>query len=305
MVERCAVCGVLLRPSLRPPRATCERGTCAREYRRRIQALPGNRACVICGRWIGSGLSGDTCGEEYCREGVESREERAGRERRRRETREEVSRKVEAERRPSLPPEALTAVLPAHDRPLGPLDPVRRTLFAERLAGVMEDAAADPDGPTGDPPVPERATTPAETLARAACTSCRGHCCRHGDLHAFLRPATLRRHLKLHPEQTPAQALELYLSHIPEVSTAGSCIYHGRQGCALPRAMRSDVCNRYLCDDLERLETVAAGKKDVPPILAVGFDEDRLVRVSLMEGDRVTTLSEGSAARAPGTEGSR
>jgi len=299
MVERCAVCGVLLRPSSRPPRATCERGACAREYRRRIHSVPGNRACVICGRWIGSGSAGDTCGEEYCREGVELREARACRERDRRETREAVSRKIEADLRPSEAPNALTAVLPAQDRPLLPQDPVRRTLFAERLAGVMEDAAADQDGPTGDPPVPELPATAAETLTRAACMSCRGHCCRHGDLHAFIRPATLRRHLKLHPEQTPAQALQVYLSHIPSEATAGSCIYHGRRGCALPRAMRSDVCNRYLCEDLERLQSVVAPGKAIPPILAVGFDEDRLVRVSLLQGDAVRILSEGSPAPLP------
>ena len=293
MVERCAVCGVLLRPSSRPPRATCERGACAREYRRRIHSLPGNKACVICGRWIGSGSAGDTCGEEYCREGVDAREDRARRQQERREIREAVSRKIEADLRQSLPPNALTAALPAHDRPLQPQDPVRRTLFAERLAGVMEDAAADPDGPTGDPPVLEFPATAAETLTRAACTSCRGLCCKHGDLHAFIRPATLRRHLKLHPEQTPAQALQDYLSHLPAEATAGSCVYHGRQGCALPRAMRSDVCNRYLCDDLERLQGSVAVGKAVPPILAVGFDEDRLVRVSLMQGDLVRTLSEG------------
>ncbi len=57
--------------------------------------------------------------------------------------------------------------------------------------------------------------------------------------------------------------------------------------------MRSDVCNRYLCEDLERLQSVVAEGKTVPPILAVGFDDDRLVRVSLMQGDAVRTLSEG------------
>src|SRR5260221_8213079 len=112
MVERCSVCGVLLRPSSRPPRATCERGACAREYRRRIPSLPGNKACVSCGRWIGSGIAGDTCGEEYCREGVDAREARARREQERRETREAVSRKIDADLRQSqvLPPKALMAV---------------------------------------------------------------------------------------------------------------------------------------------------------------------------------------------------
>ena len=135
MVERCAVCGVLLRPSTRPSRATCERGACTQEYRRRIRMLPGDRGCPICGRWIGSGGAGATCGEEYCREGLEARIARGRREQDRREAKDATARKVEAELQGSrsVPPDALTAILPAHNRPLLSQDPARRTLFAARL----------------------------------------------------------------------------------------------------------------------------------------------------------------------------
>jgi hypothetical protein len=298
MVERCAICGVLLRSSSRPRKATCERGACAHEYRRRIWAEPGARACLVCGRRIVAGIAGDTCGEVYCREELDSRLYRVRRELERREAKEAAARRVEAQLQQSCeaPSDAVTAVLPAHDRSLGPQDPARRTLFAERLAGVMDDATADPEGPTGDPPHPEDPVTPADILARSACASCRGLCCKHGEQHAFLRPATLRRTLKLHPEQTPAQALDMYLSYIPAESTAGSCIYHGCRGCTLPRALRSDVCNRFICDDLDRLQKVVVAGERVPPIVAVGFDEDRLVRVSLIQGDRVQTVIEAPPA---------
>ena len=162
---------------------------------------------------------------------------------------------------------------------------------------AFEFPAADPNGPTGDAASPEPPASAVEALERAACASCRGLCCRHGEPHAFLRPATVRRTLKLHPGWTAAQALEAYLSFIPAESTAGSCIYHGSRGCALPRAMRSDVCNRYLCDDLERLQKAAADAAVLPPVLAVGFDEDRLVRVSLIEGDAVRTLPDPPRAK--------
>ena len=293
MVERCAVCGVLLRPGSLPRKATCERGACAREYRRRIESTPGARACPVCGRAAVEG--GETCGEDYCRSEAESRRDRRRAEQERLAAKEAAAGRVERELRASgaIPPEARPAVLPATDRPIVPQDPSRRTLFAERLAEVMADAAADPDGPTGDPPWPEAPSSPADALARAACASCRGLCCKHGEPHAFLRPATLRRYLRQNPGQTPAQALQAYLDLIPAESTAGSCIYHGRQGCTLPRGMRSDVCNRYLCDDLERLQKAG----DAPPVLAVGFEEDRLIRVSLLGPDGSTTLSE-----APGTK---
>src|SRR5579862_7487974 len=244
MVERCEVCGVLLRPSSRPHKATCERGACAKEYRRRIESVPGARVCPVCGRRAGGGDG--TCGDEYCRGEVASRRERTRAEEERRAAREASAREIERGLRGSgaVLEGARVAVLPATDRPMVPQDPARRTLFAERLSEIVDDAAADPDGPTGDPAWPEAPSSPADALSRAACASCRGLCCRHGEPHAFLRPATLRRYFRQHPEETPAQALRAYLNFIPAESASGSCIYHGRQGCALPRAMRSDVCNR-------------------------------------------------------------
>src|SRR5579862_7853474 len=285
MVDRCAICGVLLRPSSRPPKDICERGTCAREFRRRLRAEPGARACPVCGRQIDPDIAGNSCGEDYCREELGSRLHRARQEQERTESKEASARRVEIRLRESraVPGDGLTAILPADDRPILPQDPARRTLFAERLSGLMEDAAADPDGPTGDPPYPEASANAGDTLARAACASCRGLCCKHGELHAFMRPATLRRYLKLHPAQTPERALATYLSYIPAESAAGSCIYHGRQGCTLPRAMRSDVCNRFFCDDLERLQKSVGAGETPPPIVAVGFDGERLVRVSILE----------------------
>jgi hypothetical protein len=160
----------------------------------------------------------------------------------------------------------------------------------------MDEASADPDGSTGDPPYAEAPASPGDALARAACASCRGLCCKHGEPHAFLYSSTLRRYLKLHPDQSPAQALETYLDHIPAESTAGSCIYHGRQGCTLPRALRSDTCNRFICDDLERLQKAVVAGTVIPPVVAVGFEGDRLVRVSLIQTDGVRTLSEAPPA---------
>ncbi|HLY12485.1 MAG TPA: hypothetical protein VKW04_24490 [Planctomycetota bacterium] len=293
MVDRCEICRVLLRPSTRPRTATCERGACGREYRRRIESTPGGRACPVCGRRLEAGE--ETCGDPYCRDEIESRRNRTRLEEERLAARESAVREVQAGLRTSrsIPVDAVVAVLPASDRPLVPQEAARRAQFAERLSGLMEDAAADGDGPTGDAPSSEGPANAAEALARAACASCQGLCCRHGEHHAFLRPATLRRYLRRHPDVTPAQALDTYLSYLPAHSIAGSCLYHGRQGCTLPRELRSDVCNRYLCDDLERLQTAAARRGGSSPTLAFGFDHDRLVRVSLLEGGAVRPIAEG------------
>jgi len=278
MVERCAVCGLLLNPTARPRKPTCERPACGQGYRRRLDA-EGARGCGVCGRRC----EGDSCGDDYCRGELDERRLRVVREAERRDRREAALRDAAS----VTPPGAVAVVLPASDRPVEAGHPARRTLFAEKLAGLMEDAAGDPEGPTGDP-VPAAAST----LVRAACTSCRGWCCRHGEDHAFLRPATLRRYLKAHPELTPARALEEYLGRLPGESIAGSCLYHGAQGCTLPREMRSDVCNRYHCEELERLTVDVSAAQDRQQFVAVGFDRDRLVRVSLIDRDGVRTISE-------------
>ena len=52
-----------------------------------------------------------------------------------------------------------------------------------------------------------------------------------------------------------------YLSRIPDVAHQDSCIFHGADGCALPRELRSDVCNNFECNGLLSIrETVLEEK---------------------------------------------
>jgi len=250
------------------------------EYRRRVV-----RGCPICGREA----AGETCGHAYCTGELEARRRRVRDERERQERREAQARTLDQalRLRPDVPASAVLAILPATDRPVVRQDRSRRTLFSEKLSDVLETAAADPEGPTGDAVVAEPAAAGEAGLIAAACASCRGFCCRLGEDHAFLRPATLRRFLRANPALTPAQAKEEYLRRLPEEIIAGGCVYQGRDGCALPRAMRSDVCNRYHCEDLEALRKSAGPA----PVLVIGFDHDRFVRASLI-GDGVRTLAE-------------
>lgn len=280
MAQRCAICSALLRPAALPPRATCERGACQQEYRRRIA-----HGCPICGREC----AGESCGHEYCAAELEQRRRRLVEERERQERKAAQARALDQElrRRPDVPASAVLAILPATDRPVQRQDPTRRTLFSERLTDLMETAIADPEGPTGDTVEPDLPPTGDARLIASACASCRGSCCRHGEDHAFLRPATLRRFLKAHPGLTPAKAKEEYLRRLPAESIAGGCVFQGREGCTLPRSMRSDVCNRYHCEDLETLRKSTGAA----PVLVIGFDEDRYVRASLI-GDGVRTIAE-------------
>ena len=91
----------------------------------------------------------------------------------------------------------------------------------------------------------------------ASCATCRGECCTAGGTHAFLKEDSLLRvRAQLADEGTPmtAESLEtLYASHLPARHYRGSCVFHTTAACALPRSLRSNLCNRYLCGGLTQL----------------------------------------------------
>ncbi|MEY4750592.1 MAG: hypothetical protein RIQ60_2806 [Pseudomonadota bacterium] len=45
-----------------------------------------------------------------------------------------------------------------------------------------------------------------------------------------------------------------YLSFLPEFSQEGGCIYQRADGCALPRGLRGDTCNSYVCDSFRAVQ---------------------------------------------------
>lgn len=102
---------------------------------------------------------------------------------------------------------------------------------AEPPAIAAEDGAAVPE--------PE---------LQALCAACQGHCCSTGVYrNAFIDLATMAKSHAEMPEATDRDLVRAYLGRIPTEHVAGSCIYHGPEGCNLPRAMRSDTCNRFKC----------------------------------------------------------
>ncbi|CAA0081828.1 Uncharacterised protein [BD1-7 clade bacterium] len=88
-------------------------------------------------------------------------------------------------------------------------------------------------------------------VSDSCCSYCKGGCCVLGKDHAYLLPITLFRYLRDHPDETPQALLQRYLDLRPEVVMADSCINHTPQGCALPRELRSEICNGYYCDSLK------------------------------------------------------
>jgi hypothetical protein len=81
-------------------------------------------------------------------------------------------------------------------------------------------------------------------VARAACSLCKGWCCRNGEDNAFLDETTMASVRCARSALNVRAVLRLYVERVPEVGYEDSCIFHGKQGCTLDRSLRSDVCNR-------------------------------------------------------------
>jgi len=80
------------------------------------------------------------------------------------------------------------------------------------------------------------------------CGICRGGCCMEGGDYAYVSSVMLRRQLDADPELTSDELLARYIGCIPDLAIEGGCINQGETGCGLPRGMRSDVCNHFLCE---------------------------------------------------------
>ncbi|MCC6785183.1 MAG: hypothetical protein IT457_20200 [Planctomycetes bacterium] len=177
----------------------------------------------------------------------------------------------------------LIGVLPANELGVEAVAPDRIELFLERLRGIVVAArsvpvaAASPATEPGEPPL---------ALQRAACGLCRGRCCRSGGNHAYLDEASLARILAAEPSRTEEELFAQYRSFAPSHAYVGACLFQAEDGCALPRELRSDTCNRHLCGELRTLhaEWLASDARE----LGLGAAADGVLV-------RTTTLSLPSA----------
>lgn len=166
---------------------------------------------------------------------------------------------------------------------------VRRAQLAH-LARLAAEVTADPRPPEGAPAPPDGSTP----LAGSLCAFCGGRCCRYGaGTHGFVTAELLRRWLARHPGRSAADAAAAYAEHLPRWHVARSCCHHGRDGCTLPAAMRSDICNRYACDTLRDLQDHAA----TPAVLVAMQRDDTLGAVALLQPGGARRLPKPRAAR--------
>lgn len=86
-----------------------------------------------------------------------------------------------------------------------------------------------------------------------ACASCRGHCCLTGGDHAYLDSTDVERFWATRPKASAASIVRAYVAALPERTYSGSCVFHATGGCTLPREMRGNLCNVFLCDGTREL----------------------------------------------------
>lgn len=258
--SNCIICGVTLSVHERARGLTCAQPACQQQHlRNRLQA--------------------EYEFEQRCLEQAERRQLR-----------------VLAERHGEAREPAPVVLLPVNEKRLGNLPEKRIRRFRDYLMqsisraaalcyGPPSDAAADAAGAPSESgelremndrdagaDVPKKDEALLRVLGQA-CATCRGNCCALGAEHAFLRPEELLRYMRRNPTSRPRDVLAAYLERLEPVSYVDSCVYHGPEGCRLPREMRSSTCNDYLCESLVEIQTtiewtgsprafaVAAGKQ--------------------------------------------
>ncbi len=173
---------------------------------------------------------------------------------------------------PSRPPPDLRLTVPSGHARLQSLPQRRRQAHAAHLdaiiAAALEAADAPPVEAAPAPPESghENGATDPGGLAGRLCGVCGGGCCLSGGEKAYLTVATLRRVMAANPDLGPDELRAIYLGHLPQRTIPGSCVHHTRGGCSLPRALRSDVCNRFACAPLKLLQH---GLEADPPVREV------------------------------------
>jgi hypothetical protein len=141
--------------------------------------------------------------------------------------------------------------VPLLDLPLEPPSASRVRDFKKHLVQSLRDlrVARRPDRLI-QKQTPEPTGFAADVL-RAGCATCEGYCCTGGGEHAYIDERTMARARRDNPDLDARGIIGLYLARLAPLSYHDSCLFHGRTGCTLGRALRAELCNSYYCRGLK------------------------------------------------------
>lgn len=108
-----------------------------------------------------------------------------------------------------------------------------------------------------------------KSLSDQLCAMCKGGCCISGNEHAYLSVFTIKTLMDTNPHWTVTDILDLYISHISAQSVQNSCINQTENGCALPRNLRSDICNAFYCDPLKSCQKNMIDQKNIGKVIVI------------------------------------
>jgi hypothetical protein len=171
-------------------------------------------------------------------------------------------------------------VVPGFDAAMQPMTQQRRDNLRAHLEEVLSVTSSEL---VEDSTVHRSNAT--QQVINAACATCRGYCCRKGGDSAYIKPETIARVRQHHPDLSNEAIASMYVNAVPEIVTANSCIFHGNQGCTLPRDFRADICNDYHCPPLEAWLSSASRLA----VAVVAVEGVQVVRSSLIEGHLIVT----------------
>ena len=181
---------------------------------------------------------------------------------------------LRARLRMAPPDEPLRLLLPSGPRHARRTASGRRERYRAHLLGIAAEAAGST---CASHPEAAGIAAPAaaSSLPGQLCALCGGGCCTRGGEHAYLGAPTLRRFMDAHPDLSTEEVVAAYLDRVALKTQSGSCINHTRQGCSLPREMRSDTCNRFACESLARLQAAQREEYPVQVVLVVRRKQDQ------------------------------
>jgi hypothetical protein len=172
--------------------------------------------------------------------------------------------------------------VPLNRKPLTPTSPERVRRLRKHLVASLRAMRTMKDPKGSASPLRPEPDDFSGRVARAACTACRGWCCKGGGEHAYLDERVMARVRHALPELDARAVLKLYIERVPAVGYEGSCVFHGTEGCTLDRSLRSDVCNSYFCMALGNYVKSDSAATSVMVIAADG-DEMHTTRTTRAE----------------------
>lgn len=263
--QACLICQAPLPFSRARDDGLCGRGECAWRY---TLLRARHAVCVVCGRPLATPeLPTQVCAASTCRRAAAVERGQVVHERNQARYAALIQREIEqaTQLRDRVvtefglrePDSFRLTVVPAATARLVNLPERRRRALRDHVNALISQAVGLPAPPSS---AEEPASPPTEresqlqTVLGKACACCQGFCCGGGGDRAYLTVETIQRIRAAHPGQRPRDILAAYLERVGHRTVEGSCVYHQADGCALPRALRADLCNRHFCKALVKFQ---------------------------------------------------